>query len=49
MYILNIARAIKKMSTNEIKKLLKTIKNYYKQIGLSQENSCYSMKRLKKK
>ena len=41
MYILNIARAIK----NEFKDFEK----YYKRIGFSEENSCYSMKHLKKK
>ena len=44
MYILNIARAIKKMSTNEIKDFI--FENYYKQIEFSKENSYYSMKHL---
>ena len=47
MYILNIARAIKKMSVNEIKYFF--FKNYYKRIGFSKGNSYYSMKYLKKR
>ena len=47
MYILNIARAIKKMSVNEIRDFI--FKNYYMKIGFSKENSYYSMKRLKKR
>ena len=47
MYILNIARAIKKMSLNEIREFI--FENYYKQIGFSKENSYYSMRHLKKK
>ena len=47
MYTLNIARAIKKMSANEIRALI--FGNYYKQIGFSKANIHYSMKRLKKK
>ena len=47
MYILNIARATKKMSVNEIKDFI--FDNYYKRIRFSNENSYYSMKRLKKK
>ena len=47
MYILNIARAIKKLSVNEIRDFIR--KNYYKRIGFSKENSYYSMKHLKKK
>ena len=47
MYILNIARAIKKMSINEIRDF--SFENYYKRIGFSKENSYYSMERLKKK
>ena len=46
MYILNIPKAIKKMTDNEIRDFL--FKNYYKQIGFSKESSYYSMKRLKK-
>ena len=44
MYIQNIARAIKKMTVNEIRDFL--FENYYKQIGFSEENSYYSLKRL---
>ena len=47
MCILNIARAVKKMSANEIRDF--AFENYYKRIGFSKENSFYSMKRLKKK
>ena len=47
MYILNIARAIKKMSLNEIRDFI--FENYYKRIGFSEENSYHLMKRLKKK
>ena len=47
MYILNISRAIKKMSGNEIRDFI--FENYYKRIGISKENSHYSMKHLKKK
>ena len=46
MYILNIGKAKKKMSINEIKYFI--FENYYKRIGFSKESSC-SMKRLKKK
>ena len=46
MYILNIAKAPKKMSVNEIRDFI--FENYYKRIGFSKENSYYSMKRLKK-
>ena len=45
MYTLNIARAIKEMSVNEIRHFI--FENYYKQIAFSKENSYYSMKRLK--
>ena len=45
MYIQNIARAIKKMTVNEIRDFV--FENYYKQIGFSEENSYYSLKRLK--
>ena len=41
MYILNIAKAMRKMSVNEIRDFI--FKNYYKRIGFSKENSCYSM------
>ena len=47
MYILNIAKAIKKMSINEIKDFI--FGNYYKRIAFSKESSYYSMKSLKKK
>ena len=47
MYILNISRAIKKMSGNKIRDFI--FENYYKRIGISKENSHYSMKHLKKK
>ena len=47
MYILNIARDVKKMSLNEIRDFI--FENYYKQIGFSEENSYHLMKRLKKK
>ena len=46
MYILNIARAIKKMFVNEIRDFI--FENYHKIIGFFKENSYYSMKRLKK-
>ena len=47
MYILNITKAMKKMSVDEIKDFI--FENYYKRIGFSKENSYYSMKRLKRK
>ena len=47
MYILNIARAIKKISANKIRDFI--FENYYKRIEFSKENSSYSMKRLKEK
>ena len=47
MYILNIARAIKMMSVNEIKDFI--FETYYKRIRFSKENSYYSMKHLRKK
>ena len=47
MYILNIARTIKKMYVNEIRDFV--FENYYKRIGLPKENNYYSIKRLKKK
>ena len=46
MYILNIVRAIKKMSVNEIRGFI--FENYCNIIGFSKESSCYSMKRSKK-
>ena len=47
MYILNIAKAIKKISVNEIRDFI--FENYYKRIVFSKENSSYSMEYLKKK
>ena len=47
MYILNITKAMKKMSVDEIKDFI--FENYYKRVGFSKENSYYSMKRLKRK
>ena len=47
MNILSIARAIKKISVNEIKDFI--FENYYKLTGFSKEISCYSMSCLKKK
>ena len=47
MYTLNIVRAIKKISVNEIRDFI--FENYYKRIEFSKENSYYSMKRLKRK
>ena len=41
MYILNIARTIRKMLVNEIRDFI--FKNYYKRIEFSKENSYYSM------
>ena len=46
MYTLNIARAIKKMTVNEIRDFI--FENCYKRIGFYKEESHYSMKRLKK-
>ena len=39
MYILNITKAIKKFSVNEITDFI--FETYYKQIGFSKENSHY--------
>ena len=47
MYILNIARAIKKMTVNKLIDFV--FENYYKQIGFVKERSNYSMERLKRK
>ena len=47
MYIVNIARAIKKMSINEIKDFI--FKDCYKRIVFSKESSCYSIKYIKRK
>ena len=46
MYILNITKAIKKMSINEIKYFI--FENYYKRIGFSEETNYYSMKCFRK-
>ena len=47
MYTLIFARAIKKMTVNEIRDFI--FENYYKRIGFSTESSYYSMKHLKGK
>ena len=47
MYTLNIIKAIKKMSVNDIRDFI--FENYYKRIGLSKEDSYYSIKCLKRK
>ena len=47
MYALNIARAIKTMSVNDIRDFI--FENYYKRTGFSKEGSYYSMKQLKRK
>ena len=47
MYILNIAKAIKKMSINEIKDFI--FENVYKRIGFFKESSYYAMNHLGKK
>ena len=47
MYILDITKAIKNMSINDIKALI--FENYYEQTGFSKGSSYYSMKRLKRK
>ena len=47
MYILNIARAIQKMSVDEIRNFI--FENCYKRIGFSKEDSYCSMKHLKKR
>ena len=46
MYTLNIIKAIKKMNANEIRYFV--YENYYERIGFSKEESCFSLKRLKK-
>ena len=46
MYILNIVRAIKKMSVNEIRDFI--FDNYYKQIGFSKENKLLANKLIEK-
>ena len=45
MYILNITKAIQKMSINEIKEFI--LENYYKRIRFFKDSSHYSMKHLK--
>ena len=47
MYILNIARATKKISVSQIRSFI--FGNYYKRIGFSKESNYYSMKSLKEK
>ena len=47
MYTLNIVRAIKNMSVNEIRCFI--FENYYKRIGFSKEGSYYSLKSFKRK
>ena len=47
MYTLNIARAIKKKSVNEIRDFIFEI--YYTRIGFSKEDCYYLLKRLKRK
>ena len=47
MYILNIARAIKKMYVNQIRYFI--FENYYERIGFSKESSYNSIKGLEKK
>ena len=47
MFTLNIAKAKKKMFINEIRDFI--FENYYTLIRFSKENSCNSMKCLKKK
>ena len=47
MYIVNIDRAIKKMSVNEIRDFI--FENYYKRNGFSKKGNHYSMKHLNKK
>ena len=46
MYILNISKAIKKMSINEIKDFI--FENYYKRIVFSKERCSYLLKSLRK-
>ena len=46
MHILNIAKAIKKMSINEIRNFI--FENVYKRIEFSKESIYYSIKPLKK-
>ena len=47
MYTLNISRAIKRMSVNEMRDFI--FENCYEKIGFSKESSYYSIKCLKRK
>ena len=47
MYTLNITKATKKMSVDQIRDFIS--EKYCKRIGFSNENSYYSIKRLKKR
>ena len=47
MYILNIAKVIKKMTVEELKEFI--FENYHRRIGFAKENSYFSMKHQKKK
>ena len=47
MYILNISKAVKGISINEIKDTI--FESYYERVGFFKESSYYLMKRLKKK
>ena len=47
MYTLNIVKAIKKMSLNDIRDFF--FENYYKRTGCSKESSYFSMNHLKRK
>ena len=47
MSTLNIIKAIKKISVNDIRDFI--FENYYKRIGFSKEYNYYSMKRLKRR
>ena len=47
MYTLNIVKAIKKMSVNDIRNF--NFEDYYKRTGYFKEDSCCSMKFLKRK
>ena len=47
MYMINIVKAIKKLSINEIINFI--FENYYKRIAFFMENSYCSVKHLKKK
>ena len=53
MYILNIAKAIKKMSVNEIREFIfenyykRIFENYYKRIGFSKESGYETLEKKK--